>query len=143
MPKGIKGSTPTFNCLNCGAEKKASPHTKSKYCNNKCQGEHKNKLWYEANRPLYEKGLLSSRAAYKKFVIEDHGNHCSVCNQQPVHNGKPLVMILDHIDGDATNNHPSNFRLVCPNCDTQLDTYKARNIGNGRKSKGMKWYSQL
>jgi hypothetical protein len=52
-------------------------------------------------------------------------------------------MILDHIDGDASNNSPTNFRLVCPNCDTQLPTYKAKNTGNGRATKGMKWYSRL
>jgi hypothetical protein len=145
MPKGIKGSTPTFTCLNCGAEQKCKlgHNYRNKYCNSKCSGEHKNKLWYETNRPLYEQGLLTSRFAYKRFIIEDHGNQCAICNQQPEHNGKSLVMILDHIDGDASNNKPENFRLVCPNCDTQLDTYKARNRGNGRQSKGMKWYSQL
>jgi hypothetical protein len=145
MPKGIKGSTPTFECLNCGAIQKCKlgQNYRNKYCNSKCAGEHKIKLWRDTNRPLYEQGLLTSRAAYKRFIIEDYGNQCSICNQQPEHNNKPLVMILDHIDGDASNNKPENFRLVCPNCDTQLDTYKSRNRGNGRASKGMKWYSQL
>lgn len=32
-----------------------------------------------------------------------------------------------HIDGDASNNFRDNLRLVCPNCDSQLDTYKSRN----------------
>ena len=38
----------------------------------------------------------------------------------------------DHIDGDATNNRRENLRLVCPNCDSQLPTYKSRNRGKGR-----------
>ena len=51
--------------------------------------------------------------------------------------------IIDHIDGDASNNMPDNFRLVCPNCDSQLPTFKARNTGNGRATKGMEWCSRL
>ncbi|CDP88311.1 H-N-H endonuclease F-TflIV [Mycolicibacterium farcinogenes] len=44
----------------------------------------------------------------------------------------PLTLIMDHIDGNPTNNHRENLRLVCPNCDSQLPTYKSRNRGNGR-----------
>lgn len=43
----------------------------------------------------------------------------------------PLVLVLDHIDGDSTNRR-ENLRLVCPNCDSQLETYKMRNRGGGR-----------
>ena len=46
-------------------------------------------------------------------------------------------MTLDHIDGRANNNFLENFRLVCPNCDSQSDHYKGRNKGNGRKSLGL------
>ena len=42
------------------------------------------------------------------------------------------VDILDHVDGDASNNRRENLRLVCPNCDSQLPTFKARNRGNGQ-----------
>ena len=38
-------------------------------------------------------------------------------------NGKPLVFILDHI----SHNERSNLRCICPNCDSQLDTYKSKN----------------
>ncbi|BBH17026.1 hypothetical protein Back2_13130 [Nocardioides baekrokdamisoli] len=33
---------------------------------------------------------------------------------------------------NASNNHRDNLRLVCPNCDSQLPTFKARNRGQGR-----------
>lgn len=42
-------------------------------------------------------------------------------------NGKPITFILDHVDGHANNNCRENLRLICPNCDSQLDTYKSRN----------------
>lgn len=131
-------------CLNCGTEFDYNPHTQyGKFCNNQCQGEYRTKQWYIKNEPLFEAGELKSRAAYKKFVIKRDGECCSICGQGPEHNGKKLVMVIDHIDGDASNNMPDNFRLVCPNCDSQLPTFKAKNTGNGRATKGMKWYSRL
>jgi hypothetical protein len=133
-----------YNCLFCGKENNWKGYSyRNKYCNNRCQADHKRQQWYEDNRLLFEQGLLKSRSSIKRFVTIRDGYYCVICNQQPIHNNKPLIMILDHIDGDASNNSPTNFRLVCPNCDTQLPTYKAKNTGNGRATKGMKWYSRL
>jgi hypothetical protein len=41
-------------------------------------------------------------------------------------------LVLDHIDGNPDNNRRDNLRLACPNCDSQLPTYKSRNRGSGR-----------
>lgn len=46
--------------------------------------------------------------------------------------GMTLEFVLDHIDGDATNNARENLRMVCPNCDSQLPTFKSKNRGKGR-----------
>lgn len=48
---------------------------------------------------------------------------CSSCGQGPEWLGKPLVIQVDHIDGDSYNNVKSNLRFLCPNCHTQTDTY--------------------
>jgi hypothetical protein len=140
--KGIKDKK--YHCEYCGNEIPWKGHSYNhKYCNNACQGKYKSESRIKRDRPLFLKGQLKSRAAIKPFVVERDGYKCSICNQEPVHNGKPLTMILDHIDGNATNNDPSNLRLVCPNCDTQLPTYKSKNIGNGRAKHGLVWYSAL
>lgn len=57
---------------------------------------------------------------------------CAICGSGIEWRGLPLVFILDHIDGDSTNNSRENLRMVCPNCDSQLPTFKSRNRGKGR-----------
>lgn len=51
---------------------------------------------------------------------------CSICGQLPVWNGKPLVLELDHIDGDHTNNELSNLRIVCGHCHSQTPNFRGR-----------------
>ena len=57
--------------------------------------------------------------------------YCSVRCMQRLRQSQ-LVLVLDHVDGDASNNRRENLRLICPNCDSQLPTYKSRNRGKGR-----------
>jgi hypothetical protein len=52
-------------------------------------------------------------------------------------NGKTLKLILDHENGNNTDNRPKNLRLLCPNCDSQLtDTKGGANRGRIEKSSG-------
>ena len=52
---------------------------------------------------------------------------CACCGIGPEWQGKPMPLILDHINGVNNDNRLENLRFVCSNCDTQLDTYKSRN----------------
>ena len=69
---------------------------------------------------------------FKKFILEEQNNKCAICGMSPRWNGKELVFILDHIDGHASNNKRDNLRCICPNCDSQLDTYKSKNKNSDR-----------
>jgi hypothetical protein len=53
-------------------------------------------------------------------------NQCAICCINDW-NGKSLNLELDHIDGNRQNHMLSNLRLLCPNCHSQTDTYRAKN----------------
>lgn len=72
------------------------------------------------------------RRHIKRFLIFKNGHKCEIC-QNNKWNNQLIPLICDHIDGNSQNNNINNFRLVCPNCDAQLPTYKSRNRGNGRQ----------
>ena len=69
---------------------------------------------------------------FKDFIINEQNGVCAICSQPAIWNGKPLVFVLDHIDGNAANNRRENLRCICPNCDSQLDTFKSKNKNGAR-----------
>jgi hypothetical protein len=79
------------------------------------------------------------RPVIKEFIAERDGYKCAACGISEWQ-GKPITLWLDHIDGDASNNAPVNFRLMCPNCDSQSPTFGGKNYGRGRKSRGLPQY---
>lgn len=52
---------------------------------------------------------------------------CAHCGLASLWEGKPLVLHLDHIDGNARNHRLTNLRFLCPNCHSQTDTYCGKN----------------
>lgn len=61
---------------------------------------------------------------------------CSICHLEPIWQGKPLTLILDHINGINNDDRLENLRWVCPNCNQQLETTNGKN----RKSYSKKYY---
>jgi 5-methylcytosine-specific restriction endonuclease McrA len=73
-------------------------------------------------------GRTSYQGHYvREYLSEQQGGRCATCGIDDKWNGVTLALIVDHVNGDATNNRRENLRLTCPNCDSQLPTFKARN----------------
>lgn len=66
----------------------------------------------------------------KNYIVNNKivENKCTICSLEPIWNGKPLTLQLDHINGDHYDNRIENLRLICPNCHTQTDTFTGRNL---------------
>lgn len=70
-----------------------------------------------------------ARHSLKKRLIAEGiiKYECKICQLGPIWRGKPMMLILDHINGVSDDNRRKNLRFVCSNCDSQLPTYKSKN----------------
>ena len=76
---------------------------------------------------------VSQETLRKRFLQRQHQDfRCQICGISSWQ-GKPLTLRLDHINGKRTDNRIENLRWVCPNCDSQLETYCGRNVKTKRK----------
>ena len=128
----MKSSTKTYSCVNCGTESIWSHQKSNIYCSNTCSGEARFKKTVEK----FNLGEVSERATLRKVLTETVGYKCSCCGISD-YNNKPLVLQVDHIDGNAGNNMPTNVRLICPNCHSQTDSFSGSNKGSGRAARGL------
>ena len=119
-------------CKNCGKE-----INKNKiYCSSKCACEFKHKSYYQnylTHPEQYSRGNYTPCRFYKEF-LEEQSNKCAICGCSPIHNNKILRFVIDHIDGNAANNRRDNIRLICPNCDSQTETFKSKNKNSARRN---------
>jgi hypothetical protein len=102
--------------------------TKNKtFCCNKCQGMF-------AKLKMIERFLDGKLAddsirckTIREYLIENQSGGCAICKMPPFWNSKSIVFIVDHIDGNYENNSPENIRAICPNCNSQTDTFGSKN----------------
>ncbi len=71
----------------------------------------------------YHRGSLKKQLVRRKLLKEV----CAVCGLAPVWEGERLTLVLDHINGVNDDNRLENLRFLCPNCNSQTDTFAGRN----------------
>lgn len=73
-----------------------------------------------------------------RYLTSNRKYVCEICGIS-TWNNKSIKLEIHHKDGNYKNNKLNNVILICPNCHSQTDNYKSKNIGNGRK-KRRKWW---
>jgi hypothetical protein len=131
---GIIVSKPT--CIYCG---KICKKNAGKYCSVKCLQDYR---WHKTKQKIEQEKAVSSKnpRQAKRYLKETQGCKCAIphCGISEWH-GQPVLLIMDHVNGDSTDWSLPNLRLICSNCDAQTPFYKARNKGNGRHSRRQRY----
>lgn len=80
-------------------------------------------------------GKKEATARLRKAMIDSGIPYvCGTCGMLPEWMGKPLVLQVDHENGDNLDNRPGNVRFGCPNCHSQTETFGTKNRGRVAES---------
>lgn len=72
----------------------------------------------------------------REYLLEKANYACEVCGFNTPHPvDGATILEIDHTDGNPENHRPENLKVLCPNHHALTPTYRARNTGNGRKSR--------
>lgn len=124
---------PPKHCKQCG---EILENRESKFCCKECFNSNRRDAvvakWMEDPSSVNTKHGISYTIAI--YLKEQAGWKCQSPNccvpggWGEVHPATGRVPIeLDHIDGDAYNNHPDNLIVLCPNCHSLTMNYRALN----------------
>lgn len=86
-------------------------------------------------KDLFVENCQHGRNSVKRYILKHNliPYQCAICGNTGEWNNKPLTLTLDHINGINNDNRLENLRFVCPNCDSQQDTYGSKNRNNKRE----------
>ena len=119
------------SCFFCG---KPIP-ARNKYCNAACQNSQQaqEKVLDFLEGKYDGKNMQFKTGGWiKEYLLNYYDRKCVSCGTGEVWNGQPLVLEVEHIDGNHENNTIGNLTILCRNCHSQTATYGNKNKGNGR-----------
>lgn len=95
--------------------------------------EEEKKLFYDKIKLAHHNKLMSadfdmlSFGRLRKRVFFEQGFECNKCHLNSWL-GIPITLELEHKDGNNKNHSRENLEALCPNCHSQTNTWKGRNI---------------
>ena len=136
---GMNPKKPRPLCL--AGCKREVPRPSYKYCSNKCQMAYQHQIrvavFLRGEYPVVE--CTGATSFVRHWLIETYGEQCARCGWRKINPStgrSPLE--VEHIDGDSENMKPENLILLCPNCHSLTDTFKALNKGRGRERRKLR-----
>lgn len=126
--RGVRRHGLEGNCLIC-----ETPINKNrKFCSRVCSAKYKsNLILCEINSTQNEDQKYKHRAM-KSYMIWKYGHKCMDCGLTDWKKF-PIPLEIHHVDGRSKNNMVENLELLCPNCHTFTETYKAKNRNCDRR----------
>lgn len=122
-------------CENCGKEYYKYKGHRGRFCSHECCIEFNKKELIKR----WENGEYDGDNRYrlsptiKEYIMGIRGNVCEVCKQSYINPYTKLsILQIHHIDGDASNNHPENLQVLCPNCHAMTENFGSRNKFSAR-----------
>ena len=95
----------------------------------------KGHAWNKKTVPLSETndfGVLT-KASVKEALLKERPYQCECCG---IVNwlDKPITLEVHHKDGNSNNNTRDNLILLCPNCHSQTDNWRHKNVKSSKIS---------
>lgn len=84
------------------------------------------------NEEMFTEDSDISGSLIRKRLLDDKiiPYNCDICKCDPIWRNSNLTLVLDHINGTPNDNRLENLRFLCPNCNSQTDTFAGRNSYN-------------
>lgn len=87
----------------------------------------------------YENTPRLGERLVREGVLEEKCYECGITEWR----GQKLRFRLDHINGKNRDHRRENLRFLCPNCDSQTDTYCGRNSAGDRLTRRQRERRQM
>ena len=125
---------------NCKCCKSVLTNSASLYCSISCHKKYQYddyiNDWKSGKNDGTKSGGFLVSGYVRRYLFEKHQKKCSRCGwdtENPFID--KVILEVEHLDGNSSNNRENNLDLICPNCHSLTATYKALNFGNGNRQR--------